>query len=261
MMNHHRRESERRRETRVEPKQREEEKERRDDERFCVDREKPVAAVRGRIRRRCGCRRLSEELSHVEKKVLEYSEGEYRERGKNNATRRDENAKRKHGKMEDALEAETTELDGNERVRGPHRKRGSESKGALKAPKLKCVDRERVRESRGEVGFKIIDEFKKSEKLFVDHEVVSSINLSNRAFGSLNAERAILTLSGDEEQLKMLGLDGEKMNGFRELGRKRVRKRARSWNGPVEENRNSERWEEEDEDAGDAGVVTTLDGQ
>ena len=73
---------------------------------------------------------------------------------------------------------------------------------------------------------KIIDEFKKSEKLFVDHEVVSSINLSNRAFGSRNAERAILTLSGDKEQLKMLGLDEEKMNGFRELGRKRGGKKA-----------------------------------
>ncbi len=62
-----------------------------------------------------------------------------------------------------------------------------------------------------------------------------------------------MTLSGDKEQLKMLGLDEEKMNGFRELGRKRGGKKACAvvGNGPVEENRNSERWEEEDEDTSD----------
>ena len=128
------------------------------------------------------------------------------------------------------------------------------AKGALKTLQaLKCETEKECEKVVEELVSKIIDEFKKSEKLFVDHEVVSSINLSNRAFGSRNAERAILTLSGDKEQLKMLGLDEEKMNGFRELGRKRGGKKACAvvGNGPVEENRNSERWEEEDEDAGD----------
>ena len=128
------------------------------------------------------------------------------------------------------------------------------AKGALKTLQaLKCETEKECEKVVEELVSKIIDEFKKSEKLFVDHEVVSSINLSNRAFGSRNAERAILTLSGDKEQLKMLGLDEEKMNGFRELGRKRGGKKACAvvGNGPVEENRNSERWEEEDEDTSD----------
>ena len=128
------------------------------------------------------------------------------------------------------------------------------AKGALKTLQaLKCETEKECEKVVEKLVSKIIDEFKKSEKLFVDHEVVSSINLSNRAFGSRNAERAILTLSGDKEQLKMLGLDEEKMNGFRELGRKRGGKKACAvvGNGPVEENRNSERWEEEDEDTSD----------
>ena len=128
------------------------------------------------------------------------------------------------------------------------------AKGALKTLQaLKCETEKECEKVVEELVSKIIDEFKKSEKMFVDHEVVSSINLSNRAFGSRNAERAILTLSGDKEQLKMLGLDEEKMNGFRELGRKRGGKKACAvvGNGPVEENRNSERWEEEDEDTSD----------
>ena len=87
---------------------------------------------------------------------------------------------------------------------------------------MKCESERECEKVVEELVMKTIDGFKKSEKLFVDHEVVSSINLSNRAFGSRNAEKAILTLSGgDREQLKMLGLDEEKMDKFREKGRKR----------------------------------------
>ena len=80
---------------------------------------------------------------------------------------------------------------------------------------MKCESERECEKVVEELVMKTIDGFKKSEKLFVDHEVVSSINLSNRAFGSRNAEKAILTLSGDREQLKMLGLDEEKMDKFR----------------------------------------------
>ena len=86
---------------------------------------------------------------------------------------------------------------------------------------MKCESERECEKVVEELVMKTIDGFKKSEKLFVDHEVVSSINLSNRAFGSRNAEKAILTLSGDREQLKMLGLDEEKMDKFRGKGRKR----------------------------------------
>ena len=106
----------------------------RDEERG-VDREKPVAVVLGRIRRRCGCRRLSEELfTRGEKSTRVRAKANICGEVKQCDKRRDENAKRKHGKVEDALEAETTELDGNERVRGPHRKREREQK-ALKTLK------------------------------------------------------------------------------------------------------------------------------
>lgn len=86
---------------------------------------------------------------------------------------------------------------------------------------MKCESERECEKVVEELVMKTIDGFKKSEKLFVDHEVVSSINLSNRAFGSRNAEKAILTLSGDREQLRMLGLDEEKMDKFRGKGRKR----------------------------------------
>ena len=132
-------------------------------------------------------------------------------------------------------------------------------KGVLKTLRgMRCESESACEKIVEELVLKTIDGFKKSEKLFVDHEVVSSINLSNRAFGSRNAEKAILTLSGDREQLKMLGFDEEKMYGFREKGRKRggasEKKRkecAVVGNGPIrreENNRGSNKRGGEEED-------------
>ena len=194
-------------------------------------------------------------FSHVEKKVLEYERRRiYASEVK--TMRQDEMKTRNENTGKWKMLSKPRRLNSTE-MRGYVDHIESEearAKGALKTlQELKCETEKECEKVVEKLVSKIIDEFKKSEKLFVDHEVVSSINLSNRAFGSRNAERAILTLSGDEEQLKMLGLDEEKMNGFRELGRKRGGKKACAvvGNGPVEENRNSERWEEEDEDAGD----------
>ena len=139
-------------------------------------------------------------------------------------------------------------------------------KGVLKTLRgMRCESESACEKVVEELVLKTIDGFKKSEKLFVDHEVVSSINLSNRAFGSRNAEKAILTLSGDREQLKMLGLDEEKMYGFREKGRKRGGAKKRKecavvGNGPIrreENNRGSNKrgGEEEDIDENEESVV------
>ena len=93
--------------------------------------------------------------------------------------------------MEDALEAETTELDGNERYVDHIESEEARAKGALKTlQELKCETEKECEKVVEKLVSKIIDEFKKSEKLFVDHEVVSSINLSNRALGVGTAERA-----------------------------------------------------------------------
>ena len=138
-------------------------------------------------------------------------------------------------------------------------------KGVLKTLRgMRCESESACEKVVEELVLKTIDGFKKSEKLFVDHEVVSSINLSNRAFGSRNAEKAILTLSGDREQLKMLGFDEEKMYVFREKGRKRGGAKKRKecavvGNGPIrreENNRGSNKrgGEEEDIDESEESV-------
>lgn len=122
---------------------------------------------------------------------------------------------------------------------------------------MKCESERECEKVVEELVMKTIDGFKKSEKLFVDHEVVSSINLSNRAFGSRNAEKAILTLSGDREQLKMLGLDEEKMDKFRGKGRKRdgdgkrTKECAVVGNGPINGKDKSSSKREGEEDVED----------
>jgi hypothetical protein len=68
-------------------------------------------------------------------------------------SRRDENEKYEHGEVEDVIETERVELDGNERIRKSHRERRGEGEiGVENAPSDEMRERERVRESRRGVG-------------------------------------------------------------------------------------------------------------
>ena len=130
-------------------------------------------------------------FSHVEKKVLEYERRRiYASEVK--TMRQDEMKTRNENTGKWKMLSKPRRLNSTE-MRGYVDHIESEearAKGALKTlQELKCETEKECEKVVEKLVSKIIDEFKKSEKLFVDHEVVSSINLSNRAFGSRNAER------------------------------------------------------------------------
>lgn len=128
------------------------------------------------------------------------------------------------------------------------------ARNALRSvPKCDSVDMcEKICE---ETVAKTIEGLLQSDRLFVDREIIGSINLSNRAFGSQNAEKAILALSddGDHKKMEILGfVENNHNEKFRGRAKQNINKKKKKrecavvGNGPIKEDLENADLEDDD---------------